>query len=192
MTTYDGASDDDRRLWHSYVYLARQHAITSGGKAIAPAIVDDASHLVHDSLREALQTVLFSSFVLEYRLKRVHIEMGRPPKQTTLSPLFDGFWKALRNVDRLDGAGKCAPPTQWASLAPRLKRLITLRNQMAHANYVNVLKFLGQKDPPRQARDHYNDVVEAIMLINLGTGYETAPFDEVEKYFAPLRVVDVA
>lgn len=191
MTTFDGETQYDGRLWQSYINLAKRHAITSGGRAASstPAIADDPSNRVGEPLAEALQTVLFSAFALEYRLKRVLIAMGQPPKQKhTLTPLFEGFWMALKHVDRLDGKGKCAPPAQWASCEPTLKELISVRNEMAHANYKEVLKFLGRTDPLRRARQYYNTLVDAIMLINLGTGYETRPLHEVEDYFRPLKV----
>ena len=191
MITFDGESEHDRRLWHSYIYLAKRHAIASGGSAASstPAIADDPRNRVAEPLAEALQTVLFSSFVLEYRLKRVLIAMGQPIKQKeTLTPLFERFWRTLSRVDRLDGMGKCSPPAQWAVCESILKELISVRNQMAHANYQEVLTFLGGTDPLRRARQYYNTVVDAIMLINLGTGYETRLSGEVEEYFHPLKV----
>jgi hypothetical protein len=193
MTTFDGETQYDRRLWHSYIYLAKRYAIASGGRTASstPAIADDPSNRVGEPLVEALQTVLFSAFALEYRLKRVLIAMGQPPRQKdTLTPLFEGFWTTLSHVNRLDGKGRCAPPAEWASCEPTLKELISVRNQMAHANYKDVLEFLGRTDPLRRARRYYNTLVDAIMLINLGTGYETRPLYEVEDYFRPLKVAD--
>ena len=188
MKAFDGNTEDERRLWHSYVGLARRHAISSGGSATAPAIVDDPNRLLSDQKMETLQTLLFSSFALEYRLKRVLFEMGRPIPEITLSPLFDRFWNELSGVDRLDKNGKCAPPAQWKALEPVLKKLIFLRNKMAHANYEDILKFLAQPDPPKKSREYYNAVVDAVMLINLGTGYEARSQPEVKKYFSALLV----
>ena len=146
MQKFDGDSPDDRKLWHTYLFLARKHAISSGGKPTStqPPIIEHVDNRVAEPLAEALQTVLFSSFALEYRLKRAFLVLGVPLKPNeTLNPLFDRFWHALKNVDRLDGKGKCAPPLEWQVCQPKLKQLISLRNQMAHANYGEVLIFLG-------------------------------------------------
>ena len=42
--------------------------------------------------------------------------------------------------------------------------------------------------PSESARHFYNAVVEAIKLVNIGTGYETDPRDEVDRYCEPLKV----
>lgn len=52
------------------------------------------------------------------------------------------------------------------------------------------LLFLEQNPPIKMARRYYNSVVDALRLINIGTGYETRPDEEVKEYFKPLRVAD--
>ncbi|MFC1890094.1 hypothetical protein ACFL4G_10095 [Thermodesulfobacteriota bacterium] len=192
MTTFDGDAPEDRSLWHTYLFLAKQHAISVGGHSATGdlAIADDPANRISDRLAEALQTILFSSFVLEYRLKRVLHSMGATPKpKETLGPLFDRFWSALQSIDRCDGKGKCVAPAEWSNCEPTLRKLIFLRNKMAHANYSEVLTFFGQAKPAALAIEYYNVVVEAIKLINFGTGYETRPLDVVEEYFQPLHVL---
>jgi hypothetical protein len=60
---------------------------------------------------------------------------------------------------------------------------------MAHANYEEVVRFLGGSDSLTRAREYYNAVVDALMLINVGTGYDTRPLDAMKTYFEPLKVV---
>jgi hypothetical protein len=194
MRRFDGCTDDDRRLWHTYIYLAKKHAIRSGGQPAEPrrAFVDYRTNRVPEPLAEALQTILFSCSALEYRLKRVLSEIGPPSKgKLKLESLVKGgFWHLLENTDRCDGTGKCAPPKEWAACMEKLRKLIRLRHDIAHADYREVLDSFETKDLLTLARDYYNAVVDALMLINIGTGYDTRPLDKIAEYFRPLKVVD--
>jgi hypothetical protein len=193
MPTFDGSTDNDRRLWNTYIALAKYHAIRTGGQPAKPqhSIAEDPTKRVEEPLAEALQTILFSCFALEYRLKRVLSEMNPQSKpKCGLESLVKGrFWDLLQNTDRCDGKGKCARPKEWATCEPKLTELTRLRNKIAHANYEDVLRFFGKPDPLMLARGYYNAVVDAVMLINIGTGYDTSPLDEIEEYFRSLRVV---
>ncbi len=193
MPIFDGSTDSDRNLWHTYVYLARKHAIRSGGQPAGRkrAFVDYRMNRVSESLAEALQAVLFSCFALEYRLRRALAAMdpSLQPEQN-LACLVDTFWALLRNTDRCDGKGKCAAPKEWPKCKAELKKLIRLRNKIAHANYEKVLGFVGREDSLVLARSYYNAVVDAIMLINIGTGYDPRPLDDIEEYFRPLKMAD--
>jgi hypothetical protein len=192
MIRFDGNTPDDVKLWHTYIYWAREKAKFGQikDKATIPAIADDPNNRVKDSLSLALQTIIFSSFALEYRLKRVLISMGVKLKsKETLTPLLNNFWKRLSNIDRLDKKGKCSPPTEWNNCFKDLEQLVKLRNNIAHANYFETLSsFSGAESPIKMARRYYNSVVEALRLINIGTAYETRPDEEVKEYFRPLRV----
>jgi hypothetical protein len=192
MVRFDGNTSEDVKLWHTYLYWARQKAETGSSvdQTAKLAIVDDPNNRVDPALSSALQTIVFSSFALEYRLKRVLLSMGvsLPPKKTLL-PLLQQFWKCLSNIDRLDGQGKCTPPNGWKACIRELEALVKLRNNIAHADYDKTLAYFGSKsDAQAVACQYYNAVVEALRLINLGTGYETPPITEVEEYFKPLRV----
>ena len=194
MIRFDGNTPDDIRLWHTYIYWARERAGFGliKDKATIPAIADDPNNRVEDSLSLALQTIIFSSFALEYRLKRVLISMGVKPKsKETLTPLLNKFWKRLYDIDRLDKRGKCSAPTEWNNCFKDLEELVNLRNEIAHANYSEILSsFSGPESPLKMAHRYYNSVVDAIRLINIGTGYEIRPDEEVEEYFRPLRIPD--
>lgn len=78
MIRFDGNTPDDVKLWHTYIYWAREKAKFGQikYKATIQAIADDPNNRVEDSLSLALQTIIFSSFALEYRLKRVLASMG--------------------------------------------------------------------------------------------------------------------
>lgn len=191
MRTFDGDSQDDRKLWHTYLYWAREQAMTSSSAIpVAGVIVDDPISRVDSSIGRSLQTILFSSFALEYRLKRVLICMNVSfPKKETMGLFLKQFWSRLRAVERLDGCGSCSPPEGWQGLESHLRRLVDLRNSIAHANYTETLNFLSAgADPQQQARDFYNCVVDAIRLVNEGTGYETRSKEELDEYFGPLKV----
>ncbi len=191
MGTFDGDSQDDRKLWHTYLYWARERAMTSASAIpVAGVIVDDPGNRVDSSIGRSLQAILFSSFALEYRLKRVLICMDVSfPKKETMGPFLERFWSRLRAVARLDGRGKCSAPAGWQRLEPHLKRLVDLRNNIAHANYTETLNFLSVGDnPQQQARNFYNYVVDAIRLVNEGTGYDTRSNEELDEHFRPLKV----
>lgn len=193
MSTFDGDSESDKKLWHTYVYLARKNALypkkvnPSGSKVIA----DKPANRVNESISTAIQTILFSCFMLEYRLKRVLKVFNVTSLQNkTLSPLFGRFWNELSGKNKLNSVGgHCQPPQEWSSIKQDLKDLIKLRNNIAHANYDEMIQFyVGISDPMIEAQRFYNIVVDAIMLINIGTGYDPGPEDELRKYFQLLKV----
>lgn len=192
MITFDGDNKSDIKLWHTYMYWARKNALFQQKVNLSSSkvIVDDPSNRVEEEISAAIQTILFSCFTLEYRLKRVLIALNVffPPKET-FGPFLDNFWKRLINTSKLKLAGFCRPPSEWSSIEPDLKSLIKLRNNIAHANYNETIQFIaGTSDPMTEARRFYNVVVDAIRLVNQGTGYDPRPPDELEKYFQPLKV----
>jgi hypothetical protein len=183
----------DRRLWHTYVFWARRQAmkcegaITSGTEAIS----DNPQNRVPDRLSDALSTVLLSSFMLEYRLRRVLEAMGVQVRmRTTLGPLLDLFWNRLATVPRLDGKGHCAPPPEWKRCERTLRDLVGLRNGLAHADYQRTLGGFGKRRRPGTAAlKYYNAVVDAVRLINQGTGSDPQRnANQRRSYFEPLKV----
>lgn len=189
MHRFDGNTDEEAQVWHSYMRIARDHVITSGAEPLAeesPAIADDAL-VWSESARAAIQTILFSSFILEARLKRVLSEMGRPARKFDgLNNVLSNFWTALAEVRRVQSEEFCTQPAEWTAIESKLNDLRRLRNQMAHGNLAAVLVSLGPGAAPTVARDLYNAVIRAIVLVNLGTGYEDRSPAEVWKSFEPL------
>ena len=186
MVAFDGKTPSDVKLWHTYVWWARLQIAAPDPRVI----VDAPANRIDPALSRALQTVVFSAFALEYRLRRVLEEMGQTVRpRTTLSQLLTLFWIRLGTVDRLDGSGKCAQPAGWNSCEGTLKSLGTLRNSIAHANYDEILKSLRGGDPTQLAKNYYNAVIEAIKLINIGTGYDTRSRVEIDGYFEVLKAM---
>jgi len=193
MIRFDGNTDDDIKLWHTYVFWARHSAKSLTGiqpRVKQAAMVDDSNNRTSESVANALQTILFSSFVLDYRMRRVLQAMGidlRP--RTTLGPLLNCFWPRLAVIDRLDKNGKCLPPPEWGSCEPDLQHLVRLRNDIVHADYKATLHaFSSASTPDSVACQLYNSVVEAVKLINIGTGYDVRSRTDIDAYFEPLKV----
>ena len=192
---YDGDDPGNVRLWHTYVYWAKQQALQSirarGGPVKGqPAIADDPANRIDETLSEAIRTIVFASFMLEYRLRRVlaELDVTIQPK-TTLGPLLNSFWSRLKETRRIEGEGCCCPPEEWKKCFPVLQRLVRLRNAIAHANYNETLQiFHATDDSVAFALQHYNAVIDAIRLINVGTGNDTRPHDVLVNYFQPLKV----
>ncbi|GAI15515.1 unnamed protein product [marine sediment metagenome] len=192
--SFAGDTFEDKKLWGTYVHWALEKARfgQTKSKTTVPAGVDDPINRVDDPFSFALQIIVFSAFALEYRLKRVliymHVEFG---SKETLYPLLCKFWTRLSDKDRLDKKGKCSPPSEWNNYFEDLKQLVKLRNNIAHANYSKTFSFFsGVENPLKTARKYYHSVVDAIRIINKGTGYETRPDEEAKKDFKPLRVDD--
>lgn len=187
---FAGNTRDDKKLWHTYVYCALEKARfgQTKDKATVPAVVDDPINRVEDSLSFALQTIVFSAFALEYRLKRILISMGVEfGSRETLRPLLRCFWPRLSNKDRLDRKGKCSEPAEWNNYFEDLTQLVKLRNDIAHANYCERLSFFsGAENPLEMARKYYHSVVHGIRIINIGTGDETHSDEEAKEDFKPL------
>ncbi len=190
--SFAGDTLEDRKLWGTYVYWALEKARFGQikGKTTTPAGVDDPINRVEDSLSFALQTIVFSAFVLEYRLKRVSIYMHvEIESKETLGSLLCKFWPRLSGKNRLDKKGKCSPPSEWDNYFEDLKQLVKRRNDIAHANYSKTLSlFSGVENPLEMARKYFRSVVHAIRIINIGTGYETRSDEKAKKDFEPLMV----
>jgi len=191
MIGIDGVAED-KKLWQTYVYWARRD-IKEGPDVehlAEEAIADRPSERIPDSLAGAIQSILFSALMLEYRLKRVLTYMGVPLSgKEGLERCLSLIWKKLPEKDRKDGKGKCCQPKEWKNCEPALRALNKFRNKVAHANYNELLNLFEGKDPVDVARLYYNAVVDATIMLNLCIGYETRPLDKVEKYFRPLRII---
>lgn len=189
---FDGTGKDIN-LWHTYVHWAKSHAESCHGAVSSGtcAIAYDPANRVADDLAAALRTVLFASFMLESRLRRVFDAMGvQLPRNTTLKPLLSSFWLRLGHVQRLDRKGQCTAPPGWRRLERTLTYLVKLCNGLAHANYTETLAAFGKKRRPATAAlKCYNAVIDAVRLINQGTGYDADRTPtEHRRYFEPLKV----
>ena len=191
---FAGDTLEDEKLWYTYFHWALEKARfgQTKNKTTNPAVVDNPVNRVKDSFSFALRIIIFSAFALEYRVRRVLIYMdAKHEYEENFTRLLKDFWDLLSNIDRLDKKGKCSPPTEWNNCLEDLRQLVKLRNNIAHANYREILSFFsGAENPLKMARRYYNSVVDALRLINIGTGYETRPDEEANKNFELLRVAD--
>ena len=190
MPTFDGETSQDRQLWQTYLFWARERALSRDDRDLRPAIVDDPNRRVSPEVSNALQLILFSAFVLEYRMKRVLSCMqARLRDSDNLSILVQNFWKRLNKKGRLDSKGTCAPPGDWQNIEDIVGKLADLRNDIAHADYEDVLEFLSRRgEPVPTSQRYYNAVIDAIRLINEGTGYDDRSTADLRSYFDPLKV----
>ena len=186
----DGESEEHRKLWYSYLYWAREQAISSGAIAIGEAIIDDQSIRLPQDLSNSIKIIIFSAFALEYRMKRVLISFGaKLGEKETLGKIYGQFWPRLKDKNRADNTGLCRKPPSWKSIRGSLDKLVELRKIIAHAKYSELANYLRNRDDHLQTAYHYyNTVVDAIRLINQGIGHDTRSEDMLVKYFEPLKV----
>ena len=186
---FEGVTDNDKKLWHSYFYWARQNAIrlTITKYPTSDAIIDDDERRIDPNISTSIQTIIFSAFTLEYRLRRVRIALNAPfRKRDTLRNLLESFWDRLTDCRKVNGEGNCEKPEGWEDCSTKLMELVNFRNKIAHANYEGVLRLLAGIDPEERALEFYNAVVDAIKLINIGTGHDKGTEGERELYYSPL------
>jgi hypothetical protein len=191
MEGIDGIGED-KKLWQTYVYWARRDI--KDGLDVEPAgeeaIADKPSQRIEDRLAQAIQSLLFSALMLEYRLKRVLAYMGLPVnRRDGLEKRLELIRKELPKLDRKDGKGKSVLPAEWQDCESKFEFLRKFRNRVAHANYDELLGLFQGTDPIEMARLHYNRVVDFMIALNICTGNEPRSWDEVEKYFRPLRII---
>jgi hypothetical protein len=191
MHRFDGANDLEASVWHTFVRIALDNARRIGDKrpSTEALVVDDGRYVWPEEARVAIQALLFSAFLLEARLKRVLQQMGRPPSaRDGLDAVIKTFWSKLAHVPKISGVGMCSQPPEWALIEADLQQLRQLRNSMAHGNLERVRADLPSDRAPEVALRMYNSVVQAIALVNIGTGYESETPSAVLSRFSMLHV----
>lgn len=171
MANIAGKTPADEKLWHTYLYWARLlvDPATAHSRVLKIARADQR---LGQKQQEALQAILFTSFALEFRIKRLFEELGvRFRKRDTLGSLLEVFKTRFEAATRLDDNGPIHLPAGWPRLEKRLKKLAWLRNQIAHANYHEVRAVLSNR-PRRAAAAHFNALAEFIRVTNLASNYE--------------------
>lgn len=170
---YSGDSPDDEKLWFAYFASASQAVVAEcpRWKPIGFNELTDPKMNPDRKLVAAMQSIVGSAFAIEYRMKRVLEVLGVLRKERkSLNELLDCFWCWLSRIRRWDKADLCREPNEWSSLEQKLDELRKVRNDIVHSNREKVLAALGN-DPLNIARELYNTAVEAIKLVNWGTGY---------------------
>ena len=189
MTTGDpeiaGEKEEDKRLWRTYFHWARQAAHC---RPVPNEVKDKENERLPERQSDSLQLIVFSAFLIEYRMKRALAFMHqRVRERDNLRSLLGFFWKRLESVKRCKGDGYCAPPQGWDQCAKQIEKLSRLRNLIVHADCRNLLVELNEDRAEATARRHYNNVVDAMKLINKGTGYSTGEPSDADEYWDRLK-----
>ncbi len=186
-TNLAGTSVGDRRLWNTYVYLAR----TAFTEAVpGDLIIASANARVSARNQSSLEAVLFSAFALEYRLRSVYSALGLSVRRR------DGLWDLLSNLEL---RARSVPgfhgrairfPAEWKRVLPRLQRLLELRNLIAHGHTTKVRALISSRWPSmrREARRCYNAFIDGVRIINIAIGYESLRGAELRAYYSALKV----
>jgi hypothetical protein len=142
-------------------------------------------------MSQHLQALVFAAFVLEYRIKRIYEVLGLAfRKRDTLGVLLGNFKRRVETGRRLNDQRQVRLPREWMSIEKKLSRLNKYRNQIAHANYNELLTVL----PPDSrlsralARSCFNAVVDAIRVTNRAIGYEDRSARDARRVYARLKV----
>jgi hypothetical protein len=173
MANFGGATDDDIKLWNTYLYWARAELAP---RSTSDLTIGQPAYRISHKRAKALRAIVLTAFVLEYRIKRVYEEVGVTfDHNDTLGRLLQNMRKRLEACQRLDGKGKIRLPSTWPSLYEKLLRLKKARNNIAHAKYLDLRTTLSL--PPSrmltQAQGMFNSVVRTIRVLNVATGYDT-------------------
>jgi hypothetical protein len=183
-----GDTQIEKRLWNTYMHWARAAAAPE----IDPTLeISKAANRLPAAHAQALQAILFSAFVLEFRLKLVYDYLGIAfRKRDTLGSLLQHFRTRLEQTPRLDTGRPIRFPVEWGLVERRLRALVTLRNDIAHANQASVLLLLGKSTTSLkvEARRSFNAVVDAIRIIHRATGNESMSLSETRTHYRRLSI----
>jgi hypothetical protein len=182
--TIAGETDEDRKLWNTYMYWA--HSSCS-----APAGLDiyKKDRRLTQETAAALQTIVFSAFMLEYRLKRIaDVRCFRFRKRDTLSKLIDNFQRHIELTNRIDNDEPVRLPDEWKRVKTQLDRLSKFRNDIAHANYAKVMDRLSDGESlPKLAAELFDAVIDAIRITNRAIGYDPSSDAASDRYYDALK-----
>jgi hypothetical protein len=180
-----GRTFGDRRVWNTYLYWAR-----SSFPAIDPTlqIAKPENRLTVEQDR-ALQSIVFTAFVLEYRLKRTFEYVGIAfRRRDGLGTLVAVCRERIEQARTRDGRA-IVLPREWLAVEERLKRLVELRNAVAHADYAKVRSLTrGSKSLGKEARQSYNAVVDAIRILKQAVKDDTRRGRAARQHYDRLKV----
>lgn len=169
---YSGDDVIGEKFWFSYFQCACEPLLRDGRNWRHPQYdSSNEKELGADSdLMAALQSIAFSVFALEFRMKRALLVMGAGKQKAPLEDMIDNFWLWVTGLPRRREPGVCAEPAEWAGVKRLLHDARVLRNKIGHADG-NALRRLLGTDTLRDAVKHHAAVLDAIRLVNWGTGY---------------------
>ena len=191
MVDVAGRADEDRKLWNTYLFWARA-AVDSGTSSKRGLDIARPRKRVRATDAKALHAILFTSFALEYRLKRIFEVLGlKPRKRDTLGVLINNFQRRVETATRLDRIDLVRLPPEWSRIHQRLVKLNELRNAIVHGNYAKVIAEVSSRPRalPRLAQTSYNVLVDAIRITNNAIGYDPRTKREGVKYYRRLKVL---
>jgi hypothetical protein len=172
MANLAGETDRDAKIWNQYVFWARPALDTKTESASGLDISDPRRRLTVKQ-EAALRAIVFTSFALEYRIKRILEALGLSfRKRDSLGSLLENFRTRIETAMRMDDGKKIRLPSTWPSLEKRLKKINELRNRIAHAKYAEVNHILTER-PGRVASRSFNALVDFIQVTNEAIGYDT-------------------
>src|SRR5687768_8248685 len=102
MPNLAGDTARERRVWNSYLFAARSGA--DAGTAADPLLdIARAASRLPAGKEQALQEIVFSSFALEYRMRRIFKVLGLSHRERdTLGSLVANFLARVQGAPRLD------------------------------------------------------------------------------------------
>ena len=169
MRSIAGDTREDERLWNSYLYWARSE-LTRSSHGLD---IGEARNRLPGRTSEALRAVVFAAFTLEYRLKRTLLYVGQSPRTgDTLGRLLSNIDVRLAQATCPDGR-RIVLPREWTRVKKNLRKLVELRNEIAHADWTKLSRRLATtRYKRREAKRLYNAVIDAIRILNHAVGYD--------------------
>ncbi|MCC6150452.1 MAG: hypothetical protein IT461_09405 [Planctomycetes bacterium] len=183
-----GDTPEERGLWNAF-FAAPARPLTQLRPEwkSKPRRKGDGKTPVNPELLAALQSIAFSALLIEYRMRRACEVIGVTLREdVSCRGLIQGFWSFVSQEPCWNGEGLCAKPAEWDNIRPHLEKLAQLRDDIVHVKWAVLLQKLGT-DPLETAKRFYNHVIDAMMWINIGTGYISADGDP-RAYFPRLKL----
>jgi len=188
-----GTSVREQQLWNTYMFWARQacdpHTMSNSALEITKP-----RRRVQRSADRFLQSVIFTAFAVEYRLKSVYEVLGISHRnRDTLGVLVRNFQHRVEMAQRLDGTGRVRLPAEWKRIQKKLLKLNEARNQIAHANYQQILGTIPSngRTARRVAAGYFNAFVDLIRVTHRAIGNIAPSISSPSKarsHYASLKV----
>ncbi len=186
MAEISGESENDKRLWFTYLYWPRE--ILKNYRSYARAEVDKKSRRFDKKYSDSLQSILFSCMVVEYRIKRTFEYKGiKYRKRDTFGTLIDIIWTKLENVTTDKSIRKCTKPKGWNAFQKDLSHWVEVRNALVHGNYTKIQTLIPKEKAITEAKKCYNNMVELTKILNGALEYYEGNKREFIKYMNCLK-----
>lgn len=186
MTEISGESENDKKLWFTYLSWPRE--ILKNYWAHDHAEVDKKSRGFDRKYSDSLQSILFSCMVMEYRIKRTFEYKGiKYRKRDTFGTLIEILWTKLEKVTTEKSKKKCKKPKGWDVFRKRLDHWAEVRNALVHGNYTKIQGLIPKGRAIAEAKKCYNNMVKLIKILNGALEYYEGNKKEFIKYINCLK-----